>query len=211
MRIAIVGAGAIGGYLAARLILSGQPVTVIARGANLGAIRASGITLRMPDGTEETARPELATDNAAEAGPHDVVIVAVKGQQLAALAPSLGPAAGTGDRGRPRAERHPLVVLPEVRRAVRGKTAGVGRPGRGDLGAHRPGAGDRVRDLPGGRAGRPGRGALHRGKPVHRGGAGRRRRPSGCRRWPPPHPGGAEMPRPGVTSGPRSGSSCWGT
>ncbi len=94
MRIAIVGAGAIGGYLAARLILSGQPVTVIARGANLAAIRASGLTLRMPDGTEQTARPELATDDAAAAGPHDAVIVAVKGQQLAALAPSLGPLLG---------------------------------------------------------------------------------------------------------------------
>jgi 2-dehydropantoate 2-reductase len=57
MRIAIVGAGAIGGYLATRLILSGQPVTVIARGANLAAIRSSGITLRLPDGTEERARP----------------------------------------------------------------------------------------------------------------------------------------------------------
>jgi len=61
MRIAIVGAGSIGGYLAARLILSGQPVTVIARGANLAAIRSNGLTLRMPDGTEETAHPELAT------------------------------------------------------------------------------------------------------------------------------------------------------
>ena len=91
MRIAIVGAGAIGGYLAARLIRSGTPVTVIARGANLAAIRGAGLTLRLPDGSEETARPELATDDLAAAGPHDVVIVAVKGQQLAALAPTLGP------------------------------------------------------------------------------------------------------------------------
>jgi len=91
MRIAIVGAGAIGGYLAARLIRSGAPVTVIARGANLAAIRGAGLTLRLPDGSEETARPELATDDLASAGPHDVVIVAVKGQQLAALAPTLGP------------------------------------------------------------------------------------------------------------------------
>jgi len=94
MRIAVVGAGAIGGYLAARLILSGQAVTVIARRANLAAIRAEGLTLRLPDGTEETARPALATDDAAAAGPHDVVIVAVKGQQLAALAPSLAPLLG---------------------------------------------------------------------------------------------------------------------
>ena len=45
MRIAIVGAGSIGGYLAAKLQLSGQPVTVIARGANLAAIRANGGTV----------------------------------------------------------------------------------------------------------------------------------------------------------------------
>lgn len=94
MRIAIVGAGSIGGYLAARLALSGQPVTVIARGANLAAIRAGGLTLRLPDGTEERARPELATDDLAAAGPHDVVILGVKGQQLPALAPTLGPLLG---------------------------------------------------------------------------------------------------------------------
>ncbi|MGE5248463.1 MAG: ketopantoate reductase family protein [Verrucomicrobiota bacterium] len=94
MRIAIVGAGAIGGYLAARLIGAGRRVTVIARGANLAAIRERGLKLRLPDGTEETARPALATGSAAEAGPHDVVIVAVKGQQLPALAPTLGPLLG---------------------------------------------------------------------------------------------------------------------
>jgi len=94
MRIAIVGAGSIGGYLAARLIRAGQPVTVIARGANLAAIRSNGLTLRMPDGTEETAHPELATDDMAVAGPHDVVIVGVKGQQLPALAPTLAPLLG---------------------------------------------------------------------------------------------------------------------
>jgi 2-dehydropantoate 2-reductase len=94
MRIAIVGAGAIGGYLAARLIGAGQKVTVIARGDNLKAIRGGGLRLRLPDGTEETSRPELATDSAAEAGAHDVVILAVKGQQLPALVPAIGPLLG---------------------------------------------------------------------------------------------------------------------
>jgi len=94
MRIAIIGAGSIGGYLAARLQLSGQPVTVIARGANLAAIRANGLKLLLPDGTEETAIPDLATDDLAAAGPHDVVILGVKGQQLPALAPTLGPLLG---------------------------------------------------------------------------------------------------------------------
>jgi 2-dehydropantoate 2-reductase len=94
MRIAIVGAGAIGGYVAARLIGSGTQVTVIARGANLAAIREAGIRLRLPDGTEETARPELATDDMAAAGPHDLVFLAVKGQQLSAVAPTLRPLLG---------------------------------------------------------------------------------------------------------------------
>jgi 2-dehydropantoate 2-reductase len=94
MRIAIIGAGSIGGYLAAKLLLSGHPVTVIARKANLAAIRTNGLKLQLPDGTEETAIPTLATDDLAEAGHQDVVILGVKGQALATLAPTLGPLLG---------------------------------------------------------------------------------------------------------------------
>lgn len=94
MRIAIIGAGSIGGYLAAKLILSGQQVTLIVRGSNLEAIRSKGLKLRLPDGTEETAIPDLATDDRAAAGPQDVVIIGVKGQQLPAVAPTLGPLLG---------------------------------------------------------------------------------------------------------------------
>jgi 2-dehydropantoate 2-reductase len=89
MRVCIVGAGAIGGYLSARLALSGAEVTLIARGANLAAIRERGILLRSSGGAEEIAHPTHTTDDMAAAGPHDAVIVAVKAHQLAAIAPAM--------------------------------------------------------------------------------------------------------------------------
>jgi 2-dehydropantoate 2-reductase len=89
MRICIVGAGAIGGYMGARLALAGQHVTLIARGAHLDAIQEQGLTLQGEDGTVEVAQPALATSDMGAAGPQDVVIVAVKVHSLAALAPAM--------------------------------------------------------------------------------------------------------------------------
>ncbi len=88
MKIAVVGAGAIGGLLAVRLANSGQDVTVIARGAHLAAIRASGLKLLHADGREEVARV-AATSDCAEAGVHDVVFLCVKANQIAAIAPAM--------------------------------------------------------------------------------------------------------------------------
>jgi 2-dehydropantoate 2-reductase len=86
MRVGVVGAGAIGGYVAAHLALAGQRVTVVARGANLDAIRAGGITL-IEDGQTRVA--DVAAAPPGEAiGPQDLVIVAVKAHQLAAVAPA---------------------------------------------------------------------------------------------------------------------------
>jgi 2-dehydropantoate 2-reductase len=53
MKIAIIGVGAIGGYVGTRLALAGEDVTFIARGANLTALRARGIRLLNANGTEE--------------------------------------------------------------------------------------------------------------------------------------------------------------
>ncbi len=89
MKIAIVGAGAIGGYLGAKLALAGEDVTFVARGANLAAIRADGIRLIAPDGTEEHARGVVAVEKAAQAGPQDVVLLTVKAHQVTAVAPDL--------------------------------------------------------------------------------------------------------------------------
>lgn len=93
MRIAVVGAGAIGGYLGARLALAGNAVTFIARGANLDAIRRNGFTLFEEDGTKKVARADAAS-TATEAGEHDLVLLAVKAHQVSALAPELSPLFG---------------------------------------------------------------------------------------------------------------------
>jgi ketopantoate reductase len=81
MRICVVGAGAIGGLMAAKLALAGNDVTVIDVGQQLSAIQKNGLKLRWHDGKEFTAKVRgVAT--AAEAGPQDLVILAVKAHLL---------------------------------------------------------------------------------------------------------------------------------
>ncbi|HEX4985829.1 MAG TPA: 2-dehydropantoate 2-reductase [Burkholderiales bacterium] len=89
MKFAIVGAGAIGGYLGARLAAAGAEVTFIARGANLEAIRARGMKLVLEDGTELVAASARACEKPAEAGPHDAVLLTVKAHQVGAIAADL--------------------------------------------------------------------------------------------------------------------------
>ncbi len=86
MKIAVIGAGAIGGYVGVKLALAGEDVTFIVRGANLDAIRRNGMKLVMADGTEHVARNVRATNDYAEAGPQDIVILAMKAHQLGAVA-----------------------------------------------------------------------------------------------------------------------------
>jgi len=82
MKICVVGAGSIGGLLGVKLALAGHEVTLIARGANLAAIRAKGMKLIMHDGTELTATNVKATDKIAEAGVQDLVILGMKAHQV---------------------------------------------------------------------------------------------------------------------------------
>ena len=89
MRICVVGAGAIGGFMGAKLALAGSEVTLIARGPHLAAIRAHGLKLIMADGTELIATNAQATDDISAAGTHDVVILALKAHQIAAVAANL--------------------------------------------------------------------------------------------------------------------------
>jgi 2-dehydropantoate 2-reductase len=86
MKIAIVGAGAVGGYVGVKLALAGERVTFLARGANLEAIRARGVKLILSDDTELVARDVQATADYSVAGPQDIVIIAVKAQQMHAVA-----------------------------------------------------------------------------------------------------------------------------
>lgn len=86
MKICIVGAGAIGGYLAALFAQAGNEVTVVARGSHLAAIRANGLRLVMADGSECVARNIAATDCPGTAGKHDLVILGVKAHQVAPIA-----------------------------------------------------------------------------------------------------------------------------
>jgi len=81
MRICVVGAGAIGGLLAVKLAGAGHAVTVIDMGAHLAAIRKNGLKLVWEDGGEEVAELK-AVESAAEAGPQDLIILAVKAHYL---------------------------------------------------------------------------------------------------------------------------------
>lgn len=86
MKICVVGAGAIGGFIAAKLALAGEDVTVIDRGVHLDAIRENGLKLIMRDGTEHVATNLRATDKLKEAGAQDVVILALKSNQIESVA-----------------------------------------------------------------------------------------------------------------------------
>ena len=93
MKVCIVGAGAIGGFIGTRLAAARQAqVSAIARGATLAALRTHGWRMNTAQGLVQA--PAQATDNAAELGPQDLVIVAVKGPALAAVAPRLAPLLG---------------------------------------------------------------------------------------------------------------------
>jgi 2-dehydropantoate 2-reductase len=88
MKVCVFGAGAIGGYLAAKLSATGTAeVSCVARGPHLAAMRANGLTLRS-EGQTLVTHPRC-TDDARELGPQDFVVIAVKAHSLPAAAPSI--------------------------------------------------------------------------------------------------------------------------
>lgn len=94
MRIAVMGAGGIGGYVGARLAAAGQDVVFIARGQHLAAMQSDGLRIESPFGDLHLPRVR-ATDDPAEAGPADFVLFTVKlydGEAAAAaIKPLIGP------------------------------------------------------------------------------------------------------------------------
>jgi 2-dehydropantoate 2-reductase len=94
VKLCIYGAGAIGGYLGVELALAGFEVSLVARGPHLEAMRKNGLTLLIGD--EKKVARVLATDDPAEAGPQDSVILTVKAHSVPPIVeqmtPLLGPA-----------------------------------------------------------------------------------------------------------------------
>ena len=88
MRFAILGSGAIGSYVGAALARGGSDVVLIARGAQLEALRANGVRVLSPRGDFEARMP--ATDELEAVSDVDVVVIAVKAHSLPELAPRLG-------------------------------------------------------------------------------------------------------------------------
>ncbi len=92
MKVCVYGAGAIGGFIGAKLARAGEEVTLIARGPHLEAMRKNGLTLRS-EGETFTVRPRVASD-AREVGPQDYVVLSVKAHALPGIADAVQPLLG---------------------------------------------------------------------------------------------------------------------
>jgi 2-dehydropantoate 2-reductase len=92
VRVCVFGAGAVGGYLAGFLARGGATVSVVARGTHLAAIRADGLRVETPD--EALTVRIAASDDPAELGPQDAVLVTVKAPALPAVAARIAPLVG---------------------------------------------------------------------------------------------------------------------
>ncbi len=93
MRIAIFGTGGVGGYFGGRLAQAGEDVVFIARGEHLKAMRRHGLRVDSIEG-DFVVQPVQATDDPAEVGPVDAVVVAVKAWQVSEAAEAMRPMVG---------------------------------------------------------------------------------------------------------------------
>src|SRR5512136_2115408 len=95
MKIAIMGTGGVGGYYGGLLARSGEDVTFIARGAHLAAIREHGLRVESVHG-DFTVSPAQATDDPAQLGPVELMLVTVKTYDLETAAQEARPLVGPG-------------------------------------------------------------------------------------------------------------------
>ena len=93
MKICVFGAGAIGGYMGVKLAQAGADVSLVARGPHLAAMQAKGLTLIEEDGAPQTVGV-TASDNPADLGPQDYVIVTLKAHSVPAVVPNMQPLIG---------------------------------------------------------------------------------------------------------------------
>jgi 2-dehydropantoate 2-reductase len=98
MKVCIIGAGAVGGFIGARLAAAGQSqVSAVARGATLAALRDQGWRLRQGDHLIQ-APVQAASESPGDLGVQDLVVIAVKGPALTAVACGIAPLLGPGTR-----------------------------------------------------------------------------------------------------------------
>jgi hypothetical protein len=115
MRVAVIGAGGVGGPFGAALARGGHDVTFVARGAHLEAMRAQGLRIEQPSG-DTHLKPVQATDDPRAIGPVDAVLVTVKLWDVEAVADLIRPLIGPGTA---------VVPLPEGLPAGRAILAGA--------------------------------------------------------------------------------------
>ena len=174
MKIAIIGCGAIGGYVGARararrraghLHGARREPRSAARATASGSSRATAARKWRVRSPPPTITPR--------AGPQDVVILAVKAHQLDAVATRRSAPVRRAHRRRDHAERHPLLVFPSRTAARSPAPSCAASIPRGQCSAANPRrAGHRLRGVPGRRAAAPGRRASNRGRSL----SGRRAR-----------------------------------
>ena len=95
MRIVMMGSGGVGGYFGGRMAAAGQDVTFIARGRHLAAIRAEGLRIDSRDIGDAIVHPARATDDPAEVGIADYVIIGIKLWDTEAVGRSILPMVGS--------------------------------------------------------------------------------------------------------------------
>jgi 2-dehydropantoate 2-reductase len=161
MKVAVLGAGAIGAYMGAALHRGGADVTLIGRGAHLAAMQSGGVTVHSPRGDFHAW--VTATDDPAEVGPVDHVVLGLKAHDYAAAGPMLNPLLAPHTSIIAAQNGIPWWYFYREGGPHEGRRVEAVDPG-GTVSANaRAAAGDRVRRLLLGRA----RGS--RGRPAHRG------------------------------------------